>query len=657
MNFFEQQDRARRQTRWLLVLLVAAVVSLIIVTVVAVTFVLYFLQVSPLSTEISHTFSLPPGEYLAQMLRSELTVWVSIAVILVVLGGSVYKTYQLRGSGQKVAEALGGTLLHPNAQDPAERRILNVVEEMAIASGSPVPLVYVLEDPTINAFAAGMDRRSAVIGITRGCIEQLDRNELQGVIAHEFSHIHFGDMRINLRLVGILHGILLIGLIGSHMVRSRSYGFSSSSSQRRGRQFELGMGLILVVLGYVGVFFGNMIKAAVSRQREYLADASAVQFTRNPAGIANALKKIAAAPDHSYLSSPHAPDFNHFYFSQGVKSRFRSLFATHPPLTDRIKRVEPGWNGSLTETKSAPQQETARAAPQEANLATPAGNAILFTAIDQAGQTTASSVAQAHTTVTEIGPSLRDAAHEPFSARALIYGLLLAPTEDELNGRQLAYLQKNAHPVTFKALMALLPQIRGLTRELKLPMMEMSIPALKLQSRSQYGVFKRNLTGLIALDQETSLFEWCLYRSITHSCEEKTVQGVLKLKDVLDEARILATATLSCSREDVSPAEPPLSLDLGGHAIEISTARVSVQELNKALTKLCQLHPLEKPKILKLLAACITADNHVSPEEMELFRAVADVLNCPVPLFDLIETLAPRTSGRAGSMLPGPGLS
>ncbi len=635
MNFFEQQDRARRQTRWLLVLLAAAVISLIVVTILAVTFTLYFLQVSPLSTEIASTFSLPPGEYLAHMLRSELTIWVSIAVVLVVLGGSIYKTYQLQGSGRKVAEALGGRLLPPNTQNPSERRILNVVEEMAIASGSPVPLVYLLEDPTINAFAAGMDRRSAVIGVTRGCIELLDRSELQGIIAHEFSHIHFGDMRINLRLVGILHGILLIGLIGSHMLRSRSYSFGSSR-QRRGRQFELGMGLVLVVLGYVGVFFGNMIKAAVSRQREYLADASAVQFTRNPAGIANALKKIAAAPDHSYLSSPQAPDFNHFYFSQGVKSRFQSLFATHPPLEDRIKRVEPGWAGSLTETGASRLQEQA-GAPADVIPSTPGSNAILFAAIDQTGQTTPASLVQARATVTEIGVSLREAAHEPFSARALIYGLVLASPDHELNARQLAYLQKNAHPVTFKALVSLLPQIRELMRELKLPLMEMSIPALKLQSRTQYAVFKRNLAGLMAMDREISLFEWCVYRSVTHSCEEKTEQGVLKLKDVLNEARTLATVTLGCNRPESSQTFPVLNLDLGGHPIETSTATISIPELDQAMEKLCRLHPLEKPKVLKLLTTCITADNHVSTEETELFRAVADALNCPVPLFDMIK--------------------
>lgn len=320
MNFFEQQDLARRKTRWLVVLLIVAVLALILVTVLAVSLMLYFTQQSPLSVDVAASMQTPFAEHLRRVFASELVYWVSAGTLVLVTGGSLYKSMQLGGSGRKVAEALGGRQINPASNDADERKILNVVEEMAIASGNPVPPVYLLDDSSINAFAAGSDRRTAVIGVTKGCISALNREELQGVIAHEFSHIHFGDMRLNLRLVGLLHGILLIGLIGSHLLRSGSY-----HGGRRNRGGHLGAGLVLVILGYVGVFFGNIIKAAVSRQREFLADASAVQFTRNPVGIANALKKIGATENSSLLAAPAAQQFNHFYFGQGVPRPLLSL--------------------------------------------------------------------------------------------------------------------------------------------------------------------------------------------------------------------------------------------------------------------------------------------------------------------------------------------
>ena len=312
MDFFQSQDTARRNTTRLIVFFALAVICLIVITNLLVMVLFGFLQTGEEGVTL---------EVIAAQFDWEVFFIIGALVTLVILGGSVYKTLALSGGGTTVAESLGGRLISHNTTDLHERKVLNVVEEMAIASGTPVPPVYLMDDEQgINAFAAGYTPSDAVIGVTRGTIAYLSREELQGVIAHEFSHILHGDMRLNIRLIGVLHGILLIGLIGYYILRSVRGGSSKNAGP------ILGLGLGLLVIGYAGTFFGNLIKASVSRQREFLADASAVQFTRNKQGIAGALKKIGGHSYGSVLDTPEAPSMSHAYFSTGVSSFLQSMF-------------------------------------------------------------------------------------------------------------------------------------------------------------------------------------------------------------------------------------------------------------------------------------------------------------------------------------------
>ncbi|NNE63594.1 MAG: M48 family metallopeptidase, partial [Gammaproteobacteria bacterium] len=342
MNFFEAQDKARRNTVWLIILFVLAVAGLIVLTNLLLLGVMVYIKTG------QFLFSL---ESLQNYYSWREFIGVTIVVCLLILGGSFYKTMSLSGGGASVAEMLGGRLISQATSDLQQRQLLNVVEEMAIASGMPVPKVYLLEDTSINAFAAGRTPANAVIGVTRGTLGRLSREELQGVIAHEYSHIANGDMRLNIRLIGLLHGIMLIGLIGYFILRSLRFGGRSRSSNSKGGSGILAVAAIgggLMVIGYAGSFFGQWIKAIVSRQREYLADSSAVQFTRNRDGIAGALKKIGgSAGVSSHLDSPAAPEYSHAYFADGVSSFWHSLFATHPPLEKRIKAIEPRWDGQF----------------------------------------------------------------------------------------------------------------------------------------------------------------------------------------------------------------------------------------------------------------------------------------------------------------------
>lgn len=633
MNFFAQQERARRKTFWLVGLLIAAVISLIAVTVLAVTTIFYFSQASVDSVQVNNLVNQPFAQQLGAILRSDLIYWIAFGTLLLVGGGSFYKALQLGGNGRKVAEALGGRQILPNTNDPNEKKVLNVVEEMAIASGNPVPQVYLMEDGSINAFAAGTDRRNAVIGVTRGCVDLLSRDELQGVIAHEFSHIHFGDMRLNIRLVSILHGILLLGLIGSYLLRSAAYS-------RRGRnaQAYLGMGLLLVVLGYIGVFFGNLIKAAVSRQREFLADASAVQFTRNPAGIANALKKIGGLSEHGQLSSPTAAQFSHFYFAQGIRSYLGGLTATHPPLEARVKCIEPNWDGKMIrptpEMAAEPSTSEGKRAPQAGGAGgITAASVATMAAISEIGNLSDDNLTQAQNLLQQMPSVLYDAAHEPFSARALVYGLLLDHTSEEHREKQVALLRDRAHPATFKAFSQMSENLRDLPREQYLPLLDLAMPSLKAQSPQQYSVFKKNLAALIKSDAQITLFEWCLYRTVTYGCEDKTQEGQKKLKSLGPEVNVVMNAIFqSADSGDWKALAAAATKELPDIELHQIDGLVTHRTLDTALARLGLLRPLAKPQLLKAIAAAIYANQKVTAEEAELFRAIAETLNCPVPL-------------------------
>lgn len=325
MNFFEHQDKARNQTRKLVVLFTLAVVAIMVSVNLVLLAVFAYSNTEAMATQ--------PSVLSREFLMSHLDVMLLISLLTGGLIGmaSLIRSQKLKAGGSVVARQLGGTPVEPETRDPLKRRLRNVVEEIAIASGVPVPDIYVLEEESgINAFAAGYSTSDAAVAVTRGTLETLNRDELQGVIAHEFSHIHNGDMRLNIRLMGILFGILALTIVGRILMYSGHGG--------RGRKGGGGVvfaGLAIMLIGYIGVFFGRWIKASVSRQREYLADASAVQFTRQPQGIGGALKKIAAAQAGSKLEAD-TEEVGHMLFASGLASR---MMATHPPIIEQIGRA------------------------------------------------------------------------------------------------------------------------------------------------------------------------------------------------------------------------------------------------------------------------------------------------------------------------------
>lgn len=640
MNFFEHQDRARSSTRKLVLLFALALASLILATVLLVVAVLSFGNEDP-QQGFSFDWSL---------VSSEMFLIAGVGVVSVVVLGSLFRTAQLRGGGKAVAEALGGRLLNVGTLDADERKILNVVEEMAIATGLPVPPVYLLEDSAINAFAAGYSKEDAVIGITRGCIQLLNRDELQGVIAHEFSHVFNGDMRLNIRLMGWLYGILVIGMIGYFMLRGGRYGMVA----QRGRNNRGGGGLVvlalgLVVIGYGGTFFGNVIKAAVSRQREFLADASAVQYTRNPDGIGGALKKIAASSQGSLLRSTDASEVSHMLFGQGIKAGFTGLLSTHPPLEERIKRVQPHWDGSLQPLVAKEPQASAAAkaatagpaAAMEGLAAGPAGAAmgmpaLVYALVAAVGEPSAESLQRAQQQLAALPDTLKADAHTTLGATLLVHALLMQGSAAPLREQQRSRLQSRLSAASLQRLDELVEALEPLPRNLHLVLLDLALPALKQLSEEQCRAFLHDMAALMRTDQQTSLFEWCVYRIVQqHLVRQPLPRGTLTLAECAEACEILLSVLVHAGHAQEDEARQAFAAAVASFA-ELQTLALhppsdGLGDLERALARLQRLQPLQKPQLLKAMVYASCHDGQLLPQEQELLRAVATILDCPLP--------------------------
>lgn len=643
MDFFQHQDDARRRTGWLVVLFILAVIVIIaLVYAVVVAFVAWTAarsgpghpgQASPLGT---------------LLWDPRLLAGVCIGVVALVGGASAYKIARLAGGGEVVASSLGGRPLSTDTTDPDGRKLLNVVEEMAIASGTPVPPVYLLENEAgINAFAAGYTPGQAVIGVTRGAIQQLSRDELQGVIAHEFSHIFSGDMRLNIRLIGVIYGILVIGLIGYVVLRAAGYGALAGrrSSRNNNTLPLLALGLALIVIGYAGTFFGRLIKAAVSRQREFLADASAVQFTRYPAGLAGALKQIGGYGAGSRLATPHVEQASHMLFGQGLS--LSSLMATHPPLPERIRRIEPGWDGELPQVQVAaadPGAEPGRApmdgrtaglAPSMAQRISQARRS----AVEHVGDPTAEHLDYAAQLLASLPAPLRDAAREPYGSRAVVFALLL-DSDPAIRGGQMQRLRSEADRHVYDLAARWSAQVAQLPPQTRLPLLDLAIPALRQLSPDQYRQFEANVNELIRADEQVNLFEWTLRRVLLRHLAPHFTRVTPpriryhKLRPLADPLATLLSTLAHVGHADPAAGQRAFEAGLRQTGMELTLKpkqACGLHELDAALDAFAAGSPGIKKRVLRACAVCIEADAAVAPREAELLRAIADSLDCPMP--------------------------
>jgi Zn-dependent protease with chaperone function len=635
MNFFQSQAKARSQTNRLVLLFVLAVISLILLTNLLVMGLFGYFGLEGQALTL---------DYMKQQFDWQMFLTISVVVIIFVALGSIYKLMSLRQGGRVVAEALGGTLINQNTDNLQYRVLLNVVEEMAIASGTPVPLVFVLKDESaINAFAAGFSFKDAVIGVTQGALDCFNRDELQGVIAHEFSHIVNGDMRINMRLMGILHGIMLLGLLGYYIMRVSG---GSSRSKDSGKLVFLGLGL--VVIGYGGMFFGNAIKASVSRQREYLADASAVQFTRDNQGIANALKKIGGYSEGSKLESPEAQSISHAFFSNALTNKFTSLFATHPPLPMRIKQIEPNWSGKFKTVKvtNCPpllggEEATVSHFTDSADELDTAAS--MHNLLEGVGQVSSSNVALAKKRIAAIPKSIRDLVYSSQGAEAFVYALLLTDNSSDKTfvEKQWRYLQMNLPHPLFELVEQYFQAVSELRLEYRLPLIEMALPQLRGMPESRYEAILEQMRYLVFIDNKLSIFEWAISSIVASYLQtefEHADQKQVKYSSTGVVQQYIEVCLSMLLYEFCQAGEHATILQKANGIMGLRTLslvpldKLNIEDFSKAVQALSKLAPEPKQKVLQTCIFAVTQDQHYSPQEHETIRALAGCLACPMPI-------------------------
>lgn len=650
MNFFEHQEAARRRTSLLIGYYGLAVLA-IILALYAVASALFRGADRSVEAEGAGWLVWDPTLFAA----------VALGVGGLILVGTLYKIATLRGGGATVATMLGGRLVPPQTTDLHERRLLNVVEEMAVASGTPIPPVYVLDnEPGINAFAAGFTPADAVVAVTRGTLEELTRDELQGVVAHEFSHIFNGDMRLNLRLIGVLNGILVLALVGYWMFRITARS-SSGGGSRRNKNNPLAavvlLGLAMWIIGYIGVFFARLIKSAVSRQREYLADASAVQFTRNPLGIGGALKKIGAYSAGSRLESARAEEASHLFFANGIAESLLGLMATHPPLETRIRRIDPQFDGDfVAAVRHAPVPDAAddTVAPSLASGGAPTPNpspeppplplaASCVTPaaiIESVGTLQPQQIAYAAHLLNAWPVPLREACRDAQRAQSVVYGLLLSPRE-AVRSRQMAEIAASG-PSAAADIGQLAPLVAAVDRRGQLPLADLALSALRTLPAAAYATFRGTVFALAAADDEISLFEYAVLRMMVRRLDP--VYGLARypvarhktIGAIAGESRLLFSALAWFGNETPQAAAHAFQqgvrpLGLADGAELLPRADAGLQALDRALDRLAEAAPPLKQQLLTAAVACISADGQITVDEAEAIRAVADTLGCPLP--------------------------
>ena len=652
MDFFEAQARARQRTSRLVTLFGFAVVGTIAAG--------YFASILLLSQASSRAHRsrryVNDGAYQQPTIaiswwQPKLLFGVTLGTFAVVGLASLYKWKEFSSGGAAVAESVGGRAVNPHTTDLKERRLLNVVEEMAIASGIPMPTVYVLdEEPAINAFAAGLTTNDAVVAVTRGTLDKLTRDELQGVIGHEFSHILNGDMRLNLQLGALVFGILVIGLAGRGILWAATRGRIRTDKNSGGAVIAIcGVGLALLIIGYVGYFFGRLIQAAVSRQREFLADASAVQFTRNPGGLTGALKKIGGFALGSSLASNKSAALGHFFFAQGFESNFGGLWATHPPLPERIRAVDPQFDGKMfdpPEVVDVAHESFATAgfapgsfAHSRAKIAAAPATPVAMVA--SIGTLSPENIANAENLLAAVPDVLRVAARTANGATALLYGLLL-DDDPAIRERQLAFVAARAGAEAHRLVNDFAPALGSLGPEHKLPLLQLTLPALRKLEPTALAPFLETLDELVHTDGRVSTFEFALQKILTRSLAlgrtpQSGVVQIYSFNAVVDEINVVLSAlTYTASNGTLEPAA---AFNAGADQLKLLEGKLSLLaetechfgRLDEALDKLATASGPIKQRLLVAGAHVVGADGQILIAEFELLRAIAAALDCPMP--------------------------
>jgi Zn-dependent protease with chaperone function/uncharacterized tellurite resistance protein B-like protein len=637
MNFFDRQEAARRRTRVLLVYYALAVILIVCAFYLASRAVFsvgigYAGAGQQGGGDIGHhpAFGVVAWDPLWMLL----TAGISLAVIAC---GTLYRRASLSDGGSSVARSAGGREIVPSTCDFYERRLLNIVEEIALASGVPVPRVFVLEDePGINAFAAGFSLGDAAVAVTRGTMERLGRDELQGVVAHEFSHILNGDMRLNSWLIGVLFGILVTSVIGQGLMRL--LGNVRLSGKKNGGGIVLVLflaGVALWVIGSVGVFFARIIQCSLSREREFLADASAVQFTRNATGLAGALKRIGASNLANTMRCPNRAELSHLLFASGSGSGLDGLFATHPPLLERILRVDPAFNGDFAAwSLSAPPRDE-----EEAPVAPGPAENVIGAVLSEAAS---AGMAGASAFLSGLAPELRLAASSSADAAGILYALLLSDG-DAVRQRQRGRILALEGQTLSAAAEQWQRALRNKDRAERRMAAELAVEGARQRDPESRAACVRLVRELAEADGEISLFEYMLQGRVARRLSPPAGVSDVRQRPLppeqarLEAAVVLGMLAYAGQPQDDALAESAwqsgvaLAPSFGIGELQLVRSSCTLDVFDRALARLGKLSPLFKGELIAACSAVVRADGSLTQDETELLRAVADMLDMPLP--------------------------
>ncbi|MCL2709791.1 MAG: M48 family metallopeptidase [Planctomycetaceae bacterium] len=622
MDFFQHQDKAKSRTFLLVVLYVLGLIGLTIAIVAVAMVFCVFIEAEP----------------------DPMVILVCVGSILIlVIGGSLFKTAELSaGGGRGVAESIGGRQVSASSTDPAEQRLYNVVEEMALAAGVPMPTLYIMQNErSINAFAAGFSPNAAVIGVNRGTVDLLTRDELQGVIAHEFSHILNGDMRMNLRLIGILFGLQLLAIIGYYAIRAVRFVPASGGRNKGGGGIIIALlvgGIALMIIGYIGVFFSAIIRAAISRQREFLADASAVQFTRNPDGIAGALKKIGCPQVGSNFIDAHAAEMSHLFFGDvcGLFS-LGGLLATHPDLTTRIRRIDPRFDGRFPKMSDIrPVHFSGN--PKRTNFQPTTSSK--QSVIGHIGELNIANILAAGTLLQTIPKAVTESASNPLSAQAVFFAMLL-DADISIRSRQFSQIQATGSPFLLSEAQRLYPHIRSLSEEEKIPLAQHVSASLREMTSQQYRIFSKRIDSLIEANKKMDLFQYTIKAMLLRDLD--IYFGLAKQLRVrhteLASVRLPVVVVLSYlaysghdNQQETLGAFSAAMKELDLLNPILLPTEMSVQRFDQSLRTLAETCPTVKKKIFAAFMTCVWYDGKITPKEAGLIRAIAAMLAIPIPV-------------------------
>ena len=634
MDFFARQEVSRRTSRVLVGVFLLAFVLVALATTIVVAAALR------LYTENNSLFL--GTESWSQWLDANggLVIGVAVASFSLMVVASAFRAAQLSRGGGHVARSLGGTRVTGDGNDALERRLVNVVEEIALAAGLPVPEIYVLEqESAINAFAAGRTGADAAVAVTRGALERLTRSELQGVIAHEFSHILNGDMRLNQQLIGLSFGILVLSLIGRWLLRSMRFArVSRGRNKGGGVAAAVVIAIALIIIGGIGVMISRFIKAAVSRQRERLADASAVQFTREPEGLAGALKKIGGYS--ARIESVDTEEVAHMLF-EGRSSAFSGWFATHPPLLERIRALEPGFDPRDLPTSVEPLPIPTELAERGAVAGLASASSANASPLDRAGEIAAPAGRALHEAIPD---ELRHAARSREGSLLLIVALALS-SEAATRRKQLTFVEQQLGAARSDICKRLLGELDRAPSELRFPVLELTLPALRQRPHAELAYLAELATRVQALEPTPSLFDFVLLRLVKAYLRgvpgvEPAPRRAGRALDAREAVRVLLTTVAAFGNEQASAARAAYAagiasvgwtVEAGAPTFEPPAAQRDLERLDSALAALATIRPREKQRVLRGVLAAIRADAVTAIEERELFRVIGVALDCPLP--------------------------